>query len=165
MFESEYGEIAKILGKSQGACRQKVSRARKRLRDQRPRIQVSEAARRSVLERFARAIQMQDKVALLELVAEDATWTSDGGGKARAARKVIRGRERVVRFALAALGRHLDSLAFEVTSVNGEPALATRDDGKLFSVITVRTDGTQLLDAYAILNPDKLMAPAPPMRR
>jgi RNA polymerase sigma-70 factor, ECF subfamily len=156
VFDTEYAEIAEILGKSEAACRQIVSRARKRVRGQRPRAQVTDAARRSVLERFANAIQTQDKTALLELVAEKASWTSDGGGRARAARKVIRGRDRVVRFVLAVLGRHGDSFAFEMTSVNGEPALAIRVEGKLFSVITVRTDGIRILDVYTVLNPDKL---------
>jgi RNA polymerase sigma-70 factor, ECF subfamily len=160
VFDTAYAEIAEILGKSAAACRQIVSRARKRVRGRRPRAQVTDAARRLVLERFANAIQMQDKAALLELVAEQASWTSDGGGRARAALKAIRGRERVVRFALGVLGRHADKFAFEMTAVNGEPALAVRAEGKLFSVITVRTDGMRILDVYTVLNPDKLVAPA-----
>jgi RNA polymerase sigma-70 factor (ECF subfamily) len=156
VFDSEYAAISQILGKSAAACRQMVSRARKRVRAQRPRAQVSEAAHRSVLERFAQAIQMQDKAALLQLLAESASWTSDGGGKTRAALKVIRGHERVVRFVLAVLGRHVDRLAFEMTSVNGEPALALRAEGRLFAIITVRTDGAQVLDVYSVLNPNKL---------
>lgn len=159
VFDSDYAEIAEILGKSQAACRQIVSRARKRVRGQKPRAHVSDAARRAVLQRFASAIQAQDKSALLELVAEQASWTSDGGGRARAALKVIRGRERVVRFVLAVLGRHADQFVFEMTSVNGEPALALSVQGKLFSVITVLTDGMRILDVYTVLNPDKLAGP------
>jgi RNA polymerase sigma-70 factor (ECF subfamily) len=156
VFDTDYAEIAEILGKSEAACRQIVSRARKRLRGRGPRVQVTDAARRSVLERFATAVRMQDKATLLELVADKASWTSDGGGRTRAALKAIRGRERVVRFALAVLGRHSDQFAFEMTSVNGEPALALRAEGNLFSVITVRTDGIRILDVYTVLNPDKL---------
>jgi RNA polymerase sigma-70 factor (ECF subfamily) len=160
VFDTDYAEIAEILGKSEAACRQIVSRARKRIRGRRPRAQVSDAARRSVLERFANAIQAQDKDALLELVAEKASWTSDGGGKTRAALKVIRGRERIVRFAIAVLGRVVQQVAFETISANGEPALAIRVDGTLFLVITVRTDGLRILDVYTMLNPDKLGAKA-----
>ena len=162
VFDTDYAEIAEILGKSEAACRQIVSRARKRVRGQRPRAQVTDAARRSVLERFAQAIQTQDKSALLQLVAGKASWTSDGGGRTRAALKVIRGRERVVRFALGVLGRHADRFAFEMTSVNGEPALAIRAEGNLFSVMTVRTDGLRILDVYTVLNPSKLAAPSAP---
>jgi len=156
VFETDYAEIAEILGKSEAACRQIVSRARRRVRGRRPRARVTDAARRSILERFAHAIQTQDKAALLELVAVKASWTSDGGGRTRAALKVIRGRELVVRFALGVLGRHADMFTFEMTSVNGEPALSVRAEGKLFSVITVRTDGMSILDVYTVLNPHKL---------
>jgi len=160
VFDTDYAEIAEILGKSEAACRQIVSRARRRVRGQRPRAQVSDGARRSVLERFATAIRTQDKTALLELLAQKASWTSDGGGRARAALKVIRGRERVVRFVMAVLGRLVDQFAFEMIAVNGEPALALRVDGSLFSIITVRTDGLRILDIYTVLNPDKLAATA-----
>lgn len=156
VFDTRYAEIAEILGRSQTACRQIVSRARKRVRGQRPRTQVTDVARRAILERFVNAIRTQDKGALLQLVAEKASWTSDGGGLARAARKVIHGRERVVRFALAVLGRHADRFAFEATAVNGEPAVSVRAEGALFSVITVRTDGIRILDIYTVLNPEKL---------
>lgn len=158
VFESDYGEIAEILGKSASACRQIVSRARKRVREHRPRAHVSEAARRQVLERFARAVQTQDRDALLALFAEEATWTSDGGGKAKAALKTIRGRERVVRFVMGVLARHTDRFSFSMTRVNYEPGLAVHADGRLFSVLSVRTDGVRILDAFTVLNPEKLRA-------
>lgn len=61
---------------------------------------------------------------------------------------------------MAVLGRFADQFAFESIGVNGEPALAIRVDGNLFSVITVRTDGLRILDVYTVLNPDKLAAAA-----
>jgi hypothetical protein len=45
-----------------------------------------------------------------------------------------------------------------MTAVNGEPALAIRTAGTLFSVLTVRTDGLRILDVYTVLNPSKLAA-------
>jgi RNA polymerase sigma-70 factor (ECF subfamily) len=156
VFDSDYAEIAQILGKSETACRQIVSRARKRVREKRPRVQVPETARRALLDRFVTAVQTQDKDALLALFAQDATWTSDGGGKARAALKVVRGRERVVRFVLGVLGQHMDKFSFTPIIVNNEAGLALRAGGKLFSVISARTDGVRILDIYTVLNPDKL---------
>lgn len=157
VFDSDYGEIAQVLGKSEAACRQIVSRARKRVRENRPRVKVTEVARRALLDRFVTAIQTHDKDALLQLFAQDATWTSDGGGKARAALKTVRGRERVARFILGVLGPHTDKFSFSPVTVNNEAGLAIlRADGKLFSVISVNTDGVRILDIYTVLNPDKL---------
>ena len=60
-----------------------------------------ERTTRNVLDRFVGALRSQDKGALLQLLSADVTWTSDGGGKAKAAKKVIHGAEHVALFALA----------------------------------------------------------------
>ena len=79
------------------------------------------------------------------------------GGKARAALKVVRGRDRVVRFVLGVLGRHTDKLSFSPVTINNEAGLAIlAPDGQIFSVISARTDGMRILDIYTVLNPDKL---------
>ena len=158
VFESDYAEIAQILGKSEVACRQIVSRARTRVRAGRPRVQVSEAARRGLLEEFVQAIRARDKSALVALLAEDVTWTADGGGKAKAALKVVHGAERVAQFVMGVLRRYLDRIDFAPVVVNNEPGLAMLVDGTLFSVLSIRTDGARILDVFSILNPEKLSA-------
>jgi RNA polymerase sigma-70 factor (ECF subfamily) len=157
VFDSGYGEIAQTLGKSEAACRQLVSRARKRVHEERPRVQVSEEARTSLLDRFVQAIMAHDKDALMSLLATDATWISDGGGKARAALKPVVGAEHVTRFVMGVLGGRSE-LRFEHVRVNGEVGLALSVDGHLLSVISIQTDGTRILDVFSTLNPDKLPA-------
>jgi RNA polymerase sigma-70 factor (ECF subfamily) len=156
MFDSGYDDIARILGKSEAACRQIVSRASKRVRAERPRVQVSEDAKRRLLDEFMQAIETQDDGALLELLAPDSAWTSDGGGKARAARKVLRGAPRVARFGANIFRKYLHALEFRPVVVNGEPGRAALYEGRLLSVMTIRTDGQRILDIYSVLNPDKL---------
>jgi RNA polymerase sigma-70 factor, ECF subfamily len=156
VFDSEYKDIAQILGKSEGATRQIVSRANKRVRAERPRLQVSAEATQRLLDGLVLALQRQDKDALLALLAKDSAWTSDGGGKARAARKVIRGAESVARFAAGVYRKILPHIEFRRIVVNGEPGVGVSHGGQLFCVITIRTDGARILDVYAILNPDKL---------
>jgi RNA polymerase sigma-70 factor, ECF subfamily len=156
MFDSGYGEIAQILGKSEAACRQLVSRARRRVREDRPRVHVSPAARAQLLQRLAQAVQSQDAGALLALLARDVTWTSDGGGKTKAAKKIVSGAEHVARFALGVFRHHLSELTFVPAHVNGEAALAVVRDGRLLAVMTILTDGQKILGVYSILNPDKI---------
>jgi RNA polymerase sigma-70 factor (ECF subfamily) len=81
---------------------------------------------------------------------------SDGGGKAKAARRIIRGRERVARFVLAVLGRHTNEFEFTPIRINNEAGLAIEVRGRVFSVISIRTDGHRILDVFTVLNPDKL---------
>jgi RNA polymerase sigma-70 factor (ECF subfamily) len=158
VFESGYDEIARILGKSEVACRQIVSRARGRVREGRPRVQVSAAARASLLEGLVAALRAHDKEALMKLLAQDATWTSDGGGKTHAATKVVQGSDRIARFLLGVFERYLSSLDFRIVTVNGEPGLAVVHEDRVVGIWAIRTDGRRILGAYAVLNPDKLRA-------
>ena len=164
VFDSGYDEIAQILGKSEAACRQLVSRARKRVQQERPRVQVSEAARTTLLNRFVEAIVTHDKDAMMDVLATDAAWISDGGGKARAALKPVLGSDAVARFALAVIGRRADEATFERVNVNGETGLALYFGGQLISVMSIRTDGARILDVFCTLNPEKLSQIGVPFR-
>lgn len=156
VFDADYTEIARVLDKSQAACRQIVSRAAKRVRAERPRVHVSTRAKTRLLGGLVDALQKQDRDALLELLAEEATWVSDGGGKARAARKVIRGAASVARFGAGVYRKLIDRIEFRFVTVNGEPGCAVLHDGQPFAVLTIETDGRRILGVYSILNPDKL---------
>ena len=61
VFDSDYADIAGILGKSEAACRQIVHRARRRVRQDRPRFAVSETARARLPERFLEASRTGSK--------------------------------------------------------------------------------------------------------
>jgi RNA polymerase sigma-70 factor, ECF subfamily len=156
MFDSGYGDIAEILGKSEAACRQLVSRARKRVREDKPRVHVNPEARAGLLRQLVRAVETQDAKVLLSVLSKDATWISDGGGKTKAAKKVVSGAEHVARFGVGVFKRYLPRLRFVPANVNDEAGLAVLFDGQLISVITIRTDGRRILGVYSILNPDKL---------
>jgi RNA polymerase sigma-70 factor (ECF subfamily) len=156
VFDTEYGDVAKILGKSEAACRQIVSRARKRVRSERPRVNVSADATRRLLYAFVQALRDGDKDAMLKLLATDATWTSDGGGKARAALKVISGAGHVARFATGVYRKLVDDIEFRRVSVNGEQGFAVFMHDQLFSIMAIRTDGRRILDVCNVMNPDKL---------
>jgi RNA polymerase sigma-70 factor (ECF subfamily) len=156
VFDSDYDEVAAALGKSTAACRQIVSRARRRVREERPRVQVSAAARERLVESFMRAIELRDRDALLAIFAEEATLTSDGGGKAKAAQKIVRGGASVVRFLLGVLRVAHERLTLQKIVVNGETGIALRVDERLICVMSLLTDGQRILGVYSVLNPDKL---------
>jgi RNA polymerase sigma-70 factor, ECF subfamily len=156
MFDSGYGDIAQILGKSEAACRQIVSRATRRVRSERPRVAVSPEAKQKMLDAFMAAVQAQDPAALLKLLAPDSAWTSDGGGKARAALRVLRGAQRVARFGGNVMRKYIHEIEFRPVVVNGEPGYATFRAGRLMSVATIGTDGHRIFDVFVVMNPDKL---------
>jgi len=156
VFDSDYGDIAQILGKSETTCRQIVSRARKHLRDGRPRIHVNAAAHANLLNQLVHVIQTQDQKTLVKLVADDATWTSDGGGRTRAAKKRVIGARRIARFATGVFRKNLSSIEFRQVTLNAEPGLAIFLKGRPLAALAIRTDGHRILDVFSILNPDKL---------
>lgn len=160
VFDCDYPDVAGVLGKSQAACRQLVHRARERVRRDRPRFQVSDAARRRLLDKFCTALQTSDTNTLLALFAEDATWTADGGGKARAASKVVQGRGHIAKL-LAGIGRLLarqypGRVAFHQVTINGDAGLLACIDGEPRWALSIETDGVRILAGYNVLNPDKL---------
>ena len=64
VFETGYGDIAALLGKSEAACRQIVHRARERVRQDHKRFQVTETARVGLLKRFVAAVEARDEQAI-----------------------------------------------------------------------------------------------------
>jgi RNA polymerase sigma-70 factor (ECF subfamily) len=155
-FETSYGDIARILDKSEAACRQIVSRAAKRVRAAHPRQRVDPAVHTRLLNGLIGALQSRDQDALLRILADDATWTADSGGKVRAAPEPICGAAQITRFILDVLSkRHLE---FRPIAVNDEAGAAFFDGDQLISILAIRTDGEQILDVYSVMNPEKLRA-------
>lgn len=156
VFDMDYPELARMLGKHEAACRQMLHRAKQRMHEERPRFHVNPEAHRRLLDRFIAATQSGDRERIMALLAEDARLTSDGGGKVRAVLRVLEGAERVARF-YSALSRHASGRAsYRHAIVNGEPGLLLFLDGQLGGAISVVTDGHRILEIYTVRNPDKL---------
>jgi RNA polymerase sigma-70 factor (ECF subfamily) len=161
VFDCGYPEIARTLDRSEASCRQIVHRARERVRAERRRFQATETARVRLLRKFLAAAEARDERALLELFSPDATWTSDGGARVPAARRVILGRERIVRLVLGLETRLYRErrASRHLAAVNGQTGFLTRMEGRLFSATSIATDGERIFAVYTVLNPDKLAWP------
>src|SRR5690606_29936278 len=84
-FDYDYGELASLLNKSEAACRQIVSRARRHVADARPRFHASATDHEKLAGAFSSALATENPSALLAYLKPDAVLYSDGGGKAAAA--------------------------------------------------------------------------------
>jgi RNA polymerase sigma-70 factor (ECF subfamily) len=78
VFDADYDEVAKAIGKSEAACRQLVSRAKAQLRDDRPRYVVSRETHHRLLQSFAQALERGDFAMINSMLAEDAVLMGDG---------------------------------------------------------------------------------------
>ena len=163
VFGYDYAEIAGFVGRSEPACRKVVSRARRFVRANRPRLPASAEAHRAILNMFLGAMATGDTAGLLALLHEDVIVIGDGGGKAYAAPEPIAGVELVARF-LAGLRRSMPTgYLAGVERINGWEALVVRSpEGRPYAVLTIESDGHRVHAVRSVINPDKLRALVPP---
>lgn len=159
VFDYSYTDIAAVLGKSEAASRQLISRARKRVRDERVRYPVAKDRQQRLVTQFAEALINEDRDGFARLLAHEVQWISDGGGKARAASQPITGIRAATRLAIGLVRRWRGRLQLEVTAINGQPGVIIRVDQQLRSVWALETDGRQIHRIYSMVNPDKLRRP------
>lgn len=155
VFDYEYSEIAEILGKSESNVRQMVSRAKFRLGEDQPRFPSAPEKADELADRFLSACRSGDVKLIEELFAEEIEVHSDGGGKAFAARKVIRGSNRAAKFLSGVFSRKLPHCEVAVVKVNGEPGYVATHQGRVVLVTTLHVEeGIRAI--YMMRNPDKL---------
>jgi RNA polymerase sigma-70 factor (ECF subfamily) len=157
VFELDHAEIAKALDTGEGAVRQTFHRAREHVAQAKPRFAPTREAHERILVAFAMACQAGDVSGLRAMLADDAVATTDGGGKVRAARNVLRGADAVARF-LTGVSRKSwnEGLVPQVRVVNGWPALVLRRGNELAGVLALETDGERVYSVQVVSNPDKL---------
>jgi RNA polymerase sigma-70 factor (ECF subfamily) len=158
VFEYDYAEIASFLGKSEVACRQWFSRAKKHLADHQPRFPASPTTQRQLLTGFLQAVQAGEMTPLMDMLSEEVTLWTDGGGKVKgAATRPLHGREAVARFSLRASKRFLpEGSRVKLAEVNGQPALIIRVGDRASRVMTIEVEAQRIQTIRIMANPEKL---------
>ena len=126
VFGFDYDEIAGAVGKSVAAVRQVAHRAREHVQARRKRFEPVDAAQTAeITEQFMTAAATGDMEGLLSMLAPDATWTADSGGKATAARRPIVGAEKVaaVIVGLFRVAERMPDVRIETVIYNSAPAV------------------------------------------
>ncbi|HUO92367.1 MAG TPA: RNA polymerase sigma factor SigJ [Rhizomicrobium sp.] len=158
-FDCDYATIAAMLEKSEPACRKLVSRARERVREERPKQQASKDQHRDLLQRFAEATATQDEQALARLFSPDVVFYSDGGGRMPAALNPIFGADKVMRLLMALVRKFVEDGGnpdWSLAEINGRAGLVLRNHGRFDSTLDIETDGTRITSFYLVRNPEKL---------
>ncbi len=158
VFDYGYADVAAIVGKSEENCRQLAVRARRHVRENRPRFDASPQARDELAGRFFAAIGAGDLDGLVSLLADDVVLYGDGGGRPPSFTRPIEGRERVVRLLLS-IGAQAAQLGLAVRRVelNGQPGVMVVDgEGRLVNVMVLDIAGGLVRTVRSVINPDKL---------
>jgi RNA polymerase sigma-70 factor (ECF subfamily) len=157
VFDMDYPDLAEVLERSEAACRQLVARGREHMRQDRPRFEATPDATRRLTGAFHAAMLEGNLPALAQLLAEDAVFYSDGGGKRNAALNPLHGRDKILRFlaGLAAKGWLPSPLDAEPVQINGSPGYVVRA-AEGVETIAFDISGDHIVAIYAVRNPDKL---------
>lgn len=158
VFDYSYEDIAQIVGKSDANCRQIFKRAREHLAAHQSRYEASTEQSEALLRSFLAAARDGDLDQLVDLLAADAVFCGDGGGKASAIREPLYGRDRIAAFLLEVFeSTQRQGATFEPVLVNGGPGWITRDrQGRVISVLSLEVCDGVVQTMRSVVNPDKL---------
>jgi RNA polymerase sigma-70 factor (ECF subfamily) len=159
VFDVSYADVAAILETTEANGRQLVTRARKHVREKRPRFRVDREQHAAVLRRFLNACASGDLTELVTQLKDDVIVYTDGGGKG-AVPNPIYGVDKVTRLMLGLARKAPPGLASGyIADVNGEPGFVFTLDGKINSVLTLDLDEHgRIRTVFFVVNPDKLPA-------
>ena len=159
VFDEDYATVAQTLDRSEPAVRRLASRAREHLRKARPRFAVSQEEASRLATAFMAAAAGGDMAGLSSLLADDAILVSDGGGKRKAALRVMVGPADIVRLleGLAWRGGGVAALKnLRTARINGYPGfVVSLGDGPETIAFQPGQDG-RIAAIYMVRNPEKL---------
>lgn len=158
VFGYGYDEIADIVGKTEPNCRQIFARARQHIDAGRPRFTASHEEHDALVQRFVAACERGTMDELVELLAENAAFYGDGGGKVAAVPEPIVGRERVVRLLTGLINRARQrNLRIRAEKVSGQAGAVVVDaNDKVVNVVSFDVRDGAVSSIWSVVNPDKL---------
>ncbi|MDQ5851905.1 MAG: RNA polymerase sigma-70 factor [Chloroflexota bacterium] len=161
VFDYEYAEIARIVGKSEANCRQIMRRAREHLAAGRQRSSLSAEQQERLTREFLRACMSGDLEGLMGMLADDVVLYADGGGKRAAPRTPVHGPDTIARFFVGSLRAVPAGFTVHFVWVNGAPGLVSYVDGAPDTALALDWAGDRVRGIYIVRNPEKLRAVPP----
>jgi RNA polymerase sigma-70 factor (ECF subfamily) len=163
VFAEPYSAIAPVVERSEEACRQIASRARRHVREER-RMFVPTAARRDdLVHAFMAACAFGQVDDLRRVLSNDVVLVSDGGRDVHAARRPVVGFHRVNRLLRNLTARMPADVRIDAHEVNGEPGLVFHRGNRTWLVMVFEIRHDRIDAIRLVLNPAKLthlVAPA-----
>jgi RNA polymerase sigma-70 factor, ECF subfamily len=157
VFARPFSEVAQMLDRTEAACRQLATRARRAVRDQRPSPQAAPDRHARLLSAFCEAAASGDISALAGLLREDAIAITDGGGRKTAALNPIKGAQKIIRFLIGISGKNAGrDIRIVPMMINGRAGALLYLDGEIDHTLSVAIDGEKIAAIYLVRNPDKL---------
>jgi RNA polymerase sigma-70 factor (ECF subfamily) len=157
VFDTPFSEVARMLDRSEAACRQLATRARRAVRNERPAPATAPDNHARLLIAFGEAVASGDVSRLAGLLRADAIAFTDGGGRKTAALNPIMGADKIGRFFSGVMKKNLGSeIRIEPAMINGSVGAVLYLDNEIDSIMSMAIDGERIAAIYIVRNPDKL---------
>jgi len=157
VFDRPFAEVADTLGRSEAACRQLATRARRAVREDHPPPPAAPDNHARLLSAFCEAAASGDVTALSDLLRADAIAITDGGGHKQAALNPIHGADKIIRFLVGIGGKNAGrDIRAEPITINGSTGVLVYLDGEIDHTLSLAIDGDKIVAIYIVRNPDKL---------
>ena len=158
VFDVPLGEVAATLDRAPAAVRQLAARARKHVRDGRPRYDVSREEGARIAQAFFAASTKGDLAELRGLLAENVVILSDGGGKVVAFRNPTIGLDRALRLFAGLSRKFADKMPADIRPVwiDGLPGYISQGRGDVLQTTALEIEDGRITAIYITRNPDKL---------
>lgn len=156
VFGEPFAAIAPVVGRSEEACRQIASRARRRVREERHSFRPMAVNSDELVDAFMAACAFGDIDQLRRVLSDDVVLVSDGGRDVHAARRPVLGFHRVSRLLTSLTKRLPADLEVERHEVNGEPGLVFSRNGVVWLVMVFEQHADRFVALRLVLNPEKL---------
>ncbi|MFB6505333.1 MULTISPECIES: RNA polymerase sigma factor SigJ [unclassified Streptomyces] len=154
VFRYSFPEIAGIVGRTPGACRELASSARRRMRAERAPA-TSTTGRAEVVRHVKEAWEAKDITALVGLLDPDAVMTADGGGLVGTVLRPVEGGARIAQYMIAIADR-APGLRLLECSVAGAPGLVAQHGGVTATVAAFDSLDGRATRIWVVRNPEKL---------
>lgn len=154
VFAFDTADVATLVGKSEAACRQILTRARSKVGAP-PRREATREEGAALASHFVRAVEKGDIGTFLTLVSEDVVVWSDAGGRVPAARLPIHGSDRVARFCLGIASKWAGrEIAF--LEVNGDAGFTIPTADGILRLLSFEIRQGRIASIFIHSNPEKL---------
>ena len=150
-FDLTFEEIGPVVQRDAVTCRKIFSRARVRMREERPRFNVDLERHRALLRSFSEAARGGDIAKLVSLLDDAAVLHTDGGGKALASKKPVVGGIAIARFIIAVTRVQPIDVSVNEVDLNGAPGLVlTANRRPVIAILPLIDRGAETRQSIAL---------------
>ncbi len=157
LFDISFDEIATVIERTPATCRKLASRARKQLETREKRFEPSHSVLTNLLKAFFESRQSGNASLLMQHLASDIKFHSDGGGKVSAALNTIFGAQNVAKLLLGLARKNQVDQSIQFARINGQNSLILQyENGQTQPICLDLNEQGQIATIYTVRNPEKL---------